>query len=206
MRNHGTSAFAGALLLATIGCGGGGEAGLRNGYVRLELQHDVVKPQVDASATMTVFATLHYDECLADFYASDPSMRQDGTIGIGDFGDADGPGEGWMDRLCDGSIDGTIDCEVEAIDQVLDNVQQLTVTYTVEGILDNAVLAFGPLPTAHTAHCAAGSLPTVHVSSNDAIRGEDATGTTIWQAATFDPTKVATGPSSIIHIQRGPAD
>jgi hypothetical protein len=134
-----------------------------------------------------------------------PSMRQGGEIGIGDFGEADGPGEGWMDRLCDGSIGSTEDCEVVSIDQHLDGVDQLTVTYTVDGIIDNDELAFGPLPTAKTAKCAAGLLPTVHVASQDAVRGEDATGTVIWEAATYDPTAVATGPSSVLRVHRGPA-
>ena len=204
MRNHGTSVLAGALLLAVMGCGGD-DGVSRNGYVRIALLHDVTPPPVEASATMTVIATLQYDECLSDFYANNPSMRQEGEIGAGDFGEADGPGEGWLDRLCDGSIDGTQECEVVSIEQMLGTVNQLTVTYAVHGVVDNDVLAFGPLPTARTAKCAAGSLPTVHVASQDAVRGEDGTGAVIWNSATFDPTKVATGPSSLISIHRGPA-
>ncbi|HWB74359.1 MAG TPA: hypothetical protein VG755_05375 [Nannocystaceae bacterium] len=177
---------------------------LRNGYVRLQLGSDALPAAVPD--TMTVVATLRYGECLTQFYAANPAMRQQGERGAKDFADRDAGGEGWQDRLCDGDVAAAADCEVLAIDQQLGGPDQLTITYAVEHVVDNSELLFGPLPTAATAKCAAGELPTVQVASSESVRGEDASGTVIWHAYTFDPSKVATGPSSVIKIHPGPAD
>jgi hypothetical protein len=195
----------GVLVLAAA-CGSGDDDVLRNGYVRLEVQHAVLQEPDDQARTTTVVATLRYGECLSEFYREHPADRQEGEIGSADFSDADAGGEGWLDRLCDGSVRATPECEVLSIEQRLEDVEQLTVRYQLDGIVDNTVLVFGPLPTAATAKCAGDSLPTVKVVASDAIRGEAADGATVWQAATFDPTEVATGPGSVIRIHRGPPD
>lgn len=204
MRNQiGKGVLGCALLLAACGIDGDDDV-LRNGYVRLRMGTDALPAPVPD--TMKVVATLRYGECLTDFYDANPSMRQEGERGAKDFGDRDAGGEGWRDRLCDGDVVAAVDCEVLAIDQHLGGPDQLTVTYAVEHVLDNSELLFGPLPTVETAKCASGQLPTVQVASSDSVHGEDANGTVIWQAYTFDPSKVATGPSAVISIHPGPAD
>lgn len=192
------------LLLAACSNDDDDDGVLRNGYVRLQLGSDALPAPVPD--TMTVVATLRYGECLTQFYDAHPTMRQEGERGAKDFADRDAGGEGWLDRLCDGDVVAAADCEVLAIDQQLGGPDQLTITYAVENVVDNSELLFGPLPTAATAKCAAGELPTVQVASSESVRGEDASGAVIWQAYTFDPSKVATGPSSVIRIHPGPAD
>lgn len=203
MRNQLGGVLLGGLVLLAA-CERGDDDVLRNGYVRLQLGADALPAPVPD--TMTVVATLRYGECLTQFYAANPAMRQDGERGAKDFAHRDAGGEGWQDRLCDGDVVAAADCEVVAIDQQLGGPDQLTITYAVENVVDNSELLFGPLPTASTAKCAAGQLPTVQVASSESVRGEDASGTVIWHAYTFDPSKVATGPSSVIRIHPGPAD
>lgn len=191
------------MLLFAAACGPGDDEVLRNGYVRLELQREATHVPEPASSTTRVTATLGYGECLSQFYRDNPAERQEGDIGAADFAGADAGGEGWRDRLCDGSVRATPECEVLAIEQ---GTEHLTVEYALDGVADNMVLVFGPLPTSATAECAGGLLPTVKVIANDAIRGENADGATVWQAASYDPDEVATGPSAVIRIHRGPPD
>lgn len=193
--------MAGVLGVFGLGCGGGDDE-LRNGYVRVQLLRSESQASFPDEGTSRVIATLQYGECLSDFYADNPAQRQEGTVGAGDFGDGADGGEGWLDRLCDGSVEGTAPCEVVSIVQNVE-VGRLTVTYDVEEFHDNSQVVFGPLPTVETAGCAAGLLPTVRVVSNDSLRGEDVEGNVIWNAASFDPLEVATGPNGVIRAHRG---
>ncbi|MBC8068066.1 MAG: hypothetical protein IAG13_07015, partial [Deltaproteobacteria bacterium] len=83
--------MAGVLAMLALGCAGGGDEELQNGYVRLQLLRPVSAVMPEQNETSRVVATLRYGECLSAFYADNPSQRQEGTVGAGDFGDgADG--------------------------------------------------------------------------------------------------------------------
>ncbi len=209
------------LVAGLAGCGGGGGGGgessadgsssssseggdyedsLTHGYVRLEFARaDGVAVDPFAS-TDTVIATLAYGPCLSSFYTSHPSMQQYGVAGAPVFGGLAQGGEGWQDRLCAGNVGEHVDCSIVWITQQFDATQDLTITYRIDSPLEGGALLFGPIPTAHTAQCAAGTTPTVEMTGTATVIGKDVDDNDVWHMDSFAPGEAATGDDAPIVV------
>jgi hypothetical protein len=187
-----------ALLSSLWGCAKEEEI-LTHGYVKLELRRGESQASNPYVGTSTVVATMQYRECLDNFYGSNPDLRQTGVEGETIFGGEDLGGEGWADRLCEAGTESQMaECTIAGIDQKLDQVKQLTVTYAITGEAENRVLLFGPLPTKETAGCLD---PIVRVAANGAISGNDGSGNKIWVTESFSPTEAITGQGGAIVVR-----
>ena len=136
--------------------------------------------------------TLNYEQCIFDFYAANPEWRQDGSEGESVFGSLDQGGEGWFDRLCDVDVPDLVECEVASIEQQLEPIPVLRITYLVSGDLDGRVVPFGPLPTLALAGCADDVLLTVRLTNGNLVVGYDGGNTEIWDGADYAPNIAAT--------------
>lgn len=192
-----------ALLSSLSGCAKEEEI-LTHGYVKLELRRGESQAADPYIGTSTVVATMQYRECLDNFYEGNPDLRQTGVEGETVFGGEDLGGEGWTDRLCESGTEPKMaECTIAGVDQKLDQVKQLTVTYAVTGDIENRVLLFGPLPTKETAGCLD---PIVRVAANGAISGNDGSGNKIWVTESFSPTEAITGQGGAIVVRAARED
>lgn len=191
------------LAVAFTACGrsGGGDpstdpdaARAAHGDVAFALRRVESEAGSPFAGTQRVVATLDYRECLVDFYAGDPDWRQDGELGEPVF-------EIWQEELC---ADALFDCAVAEIDQDLESSPpRLTVTYDVEGDIEDHEVDFGPLPHASLAGCNGGADPIVRLGDASAVYGEDANGEVIWGIESFNPDQAATGQGLPITIRAG---
>lgn len=204
-----TRATLGALVLSMLapleGCEDP-EGPLTHGSVKLEFLRAENEDTNPYSGATHVLVTLDYLDCLIDFYGREPDWTQEGVDGFPVFGTKEDGGEGWKDRLCDGSLpdDGRgVDCKVVSITQELDVSKHLSVLYEVSGDIENRIIHFGPLPTAELAMCEGGGNPIVRVGSNGAIRGQTSSGDRIWETKSFSPDKAGTNQGQAIKVRAG---
>jgi hypothetical protein len=191
-------------LLCTLTLGGcpEDEPLLTHGFVQLEFQRGESQPMNPYLGTVQVLATMEYEECLTAFYAANPGLQQGGPDGEAIFGGRDLDGEGWKDRLCEPHVDTQAECEVIEIDQKLDLVKQMTITYQIKepsGNIEGLRLLFGPIPTDATADCAMGR-PIVRVGANGAVKGKDGAGNDLWVTESFTPPDAVTNQGGPIRI------
>lgn len=190
------------LMLAPLaGCPGDAEEDLEHGVVWLELRRGESQPDNPYLGTAKIQVTLLYRECLIDFYEANPDYQQYGTEGALIFGKRADGGEGWQDRLCESPSSSRVSCTVDEFRQELASAKQLTITYSIEGDVEDRELPFGPVPTAELAACEAGGQPVVRVGSNGAVRGIDGSGNTLWNTESFSPAEAATGQGAAIGIK-----
>ncbi|HET6585320.1 MAG TPA: hypothetical protein VFG69_17800 [Nannocystaceae bacterium] len=184
--------------------GGGGTTGpdveLQHGFVRVQLQRAASQESDPFAGTERVQITLNYEQCLFDFYVEEPDWTPTGPDGESVFGSADLGGEGWFDRLCHVDVPDLVDCEVASIEQQLDPIPVLRITYVVSGELDGRVLPFGPLPTAALAGCVDPALPSVRLGSGSLVVGFDGANAKIWDGTTFAPMSAATDDETAIAV------
>lgn len=174
---------------------------LTHGFVQLEFQRGESQAENPYVGTAQVVATMEYEECLTAFYENNPAMRAEGPDGALVFGREEDGGEGWADRLCQsGQADSQAKCEIVSIDQKLDTVKQMTITYQIEGNLEGYRLLFGPIPTQATAECVAPTSPVVRVGANGAVKGKNGSGSDIWTTESFSPGSAVTGQGAPIRI------
>jgi len=183
-----------SILLAVplAGCPGEPEEELEHGVVWLEMKRGASETTNPYEGTAKIQVTLLYRECLIAFYEANPDYGQIGVNGDLVFGTREDGGEGWRDRLCERDNPAAIDCTVDSFDQELDSAKQLTVTYSINGNVEDLELAFGPIPTAGLAQCEAGGQPIVRVGGNGSVRGLSGSGETLWNTESFNPTEAAT--------------
>ncbi len=187
-----------ALVIPLSGCPEDEEI-LTHGYVKLEMRRGESQATNPFVGTASVIATMDYDDCLKGFYDANPSLTQDGPEGAKVFGTREDGGEGWADRLCeDGQESSQASCTITELEQQLEKVKQLTITYNITDELENHVLLFGPLPTKATAKCAD---PIVKVSANGAIKGRNGDGDTVWETESFSPNAAVTGQGGEIVVK-----
>jgi hypothetical protein len=152
------------------------------GFLRAE--HESASPY---GGRHIVSVTLDYLECLVDFYAAEPQLRQDGPIGAPVF-------EDWVDRPC---TVNDVACRILSIEQDLDaSPPHLRVRYQIDTALEGRELGFGPLPDAELAGC----VPIVRLGSPDAIYGEDPDGEVLWTLSSFNPDTAVTGQGQAIAV------
>lgn len=168
----------------------GGEA-LTHGKVVFEFRRAENQAADPSTSTASVSITMTYRDCLSEFYDANPGLRQTGPEGELIFGSAQLGGEGWLDRLCAGAS-----CTVIAIEQRLEPVRQLTVTYGVPGTVENTTLAFGPLPTRETAGC---NDPIVRASIGG-TKGFDQEGSVVWEASSIEPLDAITDQGGALRV------
>jgi len=183
------------------GSGSGEPESSTGDVIEWPYEHAYVKisfaPPADATdasildQTVTVVVSMDYGECLTAYYEANPFVRQDGELGGEIFGDAAAGGEGWKDLLCSPLFGDHAPCSVVWITQRVDVEQSLTITYDVTGDLATKPIFFGPLPTPNTANCADGTTPTVRIIDATKIRGIDAEGDDLWEAASWAPDEAA---------------
>ena len=205
-----TRATLSALVLSTLApiaaCDGSGDGPLTHGTVKLEFLRAENEEGNPYTGATHVLVTLDYLDCLISFYDRETTWTQEGPDGFPVFGTKDEGGEGWADRLCDGSLPDEgrgVDCTVVSIEQELDVSKHLSVLYEVNGDIENRILHFGPLPTEELAMCDGGGAPLVRVGSNGAIRGQTGAGDRIWETKSFSPDKVATNQGQAIKVRAG---
>jgi hypothetical protein len=174
---------------------------LTHGTVALEFHRGESQADNPFLGTATVQVTMEYLECLSAFYDANPSMRQEGPDGAEVFGSKELGGEGWTDRLChDKRTDQQAKCSILEIDQKLEVVKQLTITYQLEqDNLEGARLLFGPIPTDETAECEAGLDARMRIGVNGA-KGKDGSDNTIWDTEAASPNEVITDQGAPIRI------
>lgn len=190
------------LLVAPLaGCPGEDPVDLDHGVVWLQLLRGESEAENPYVGTAKLEITLLYLECLIDFYETNPDYQQDGVEGALVFGTSEDGGEGWRDRLCEVSNPNRANCTVDSFRQELVAARQLTVTYTIEGDLENKEVPFGPVPKAELAACEAGGQPIVRVGSNGAVRGLTGSGETLWNTEAFNPAEAATDQGGAIKIR-----
>jgi hypothetical protein len=151
--------------LALAGCTT--ERELEHGAVGLRLVPSEAETCDVFGRPQQVRAAVHYGQCIAGFYDAHPEYAQDGELGAAIFGGAELGGEGWSDRLCEVDLGGTMDCTVIALEQVLGDPSELSVTLGVGGDACNRMVPVGPLPTAELAGCT----PCVEVAGSWGIDG-----------------------------------
>jgi hypothetical protein len=171
-----------------------GSLGNGHGVVELRLLRGASEADDPFVGTARVEVTLLYLDCLADFYAANPSWRMEGADGSAVFDTALGTG------LCDPSAPELVDCTVAGFVQLLDEPESLTVSYDVTRSLEGFRLRFGPVPSAQLAACADGGLPIVRLGATESVRGFDAAGTVIWRTEAFSPDESATDQGSPLEI------
>jgi hypothetical protein len=178
----------------------GPDVELQHGFVRVQLQRAADAPADPFVGTERVQITLNYEQCLFDFYVDQPDWQPSGDDGESVFGSAELGGEGWFDRLCHVDVPDLVDCEVASIEQQLDPIPVLRITYVVMGELDGGILPFGPLPTAALAGCVDPVLPTVRLSNGNLVVGFDGGNAKIWDGTTFAPELAATDDEAPIVV------
>jgi hypothetical protein len=205
-----TRATLGALFLSSsaliTGCDSSDDGPLTHGSVKIEFRRAANETTNPYAGATHVLITLDYLDCLIDFYDRETTWRQEGPDGFPVFGTAEDGGEGWKDRLCDGSLPtggAAVDCSVVSIEQELDVSKHLSVLYEVSGDIENRTIHFGPLPTAELAQCEGGGAPIVRVGSNGAVRGQTSSGDLVWETKSFDPDKAGTDQGLAIAIRAG---
>lgn len=192
-------------LCATTGCDETTEP-LTHGAVRVEFLRADNEGSSPYTGTVQVVITLDYLDCLIAFYERETTWKQDGPDGFPVYGTFEDGGEGWKDRLCDGSLpdDGRgVDCTVLAIEQELEQSKHLKVTYEVTGDIENRQINFGPLPTTELAACDGTGQPKVRVGTNGAIRGLSGDGNLVWETKSFTPDQAATDQGQAIKVRAG---
>jgi hypothetical protein len=192
-----------SLLLAVplAGCQGEAPVELEHGLVWLHLLRGQSEADSPYGGTTKVAVTLLYLECLSDFYMANPDYHQGGIKSDLVFGSLEDGGEGWLDRLCENSNPASINCTVDSFEQQLYSTRQLPVVYSITGDLENREVPFGPVPDAELAACEGSGQPIVRVGGGGAVRGLDASGSTIWNTESFDPAEAATGQGAAIGIR-----
>lgn len=173
---------------------------LTHGFVQLELRRGESQSDDPFVGTARVRVTLEYEACLVSFYEDNPALRAEGADGSLVFGPAADGGEGWRDRLCDATTATHVDCVVSSIDQTLDTVKRLTVSYSVSGSLEGGVLLFGPLPNLDTAHCDTPTYPSVRFGSESAVEGIDGDGKELWGTESASPATAITDQGAPIRL------
>lgn len=180
-----------------VGCGGGAEGPestgvLRDGHgsVMLTLSRGEGIDDSPFAETATIRTTLNYGSCLREFYDANPNWHPAGEDGQPVF-------ERWADELC---AQSSADCTVDEIEQNLMGDRRLTVTYAVQGELENRRLAFGPLPTESLAGCD----PIVEIRTTEQIFGVEASGSQVWEVRNFRPTAARTDQGEEIILGIGP--
>jgi hypothetical protein len=178
--------FVAVAVLAT-GCPAEEEE-LRHGIVKLEFRRSVSEDANPFGGTTEIIASFNYGECLLDYYANNPNMRQDGVDGALVFGTEEQGGEGWTDRLCEIEVGGDADCQGVVLVQQLEQMvnKRLEITYTVTGELENRRLPAGPFPDREEAACMGGGSPIVSLGT---VKGRNADGEDVWNTESFDPTQ-----------------
>lgn len=179
----------------------GPDVELQHGFVRVQLQTAEGEQRDPFVGTTRMQITLNYEQCIFDFYVANPDWRPDGADGEAVFGAADLGGEGWYDRLCSVDIPDIADCDVAMIEQQLEQIPVLRISYTVSGDLDGKVVPFGPLPTAALAGCEGDATPTVRLSNGNLVVGYDEGSAEIWDGADYDPAIAATDDEAPIVVQ-----
>lgn len=195
----------GALMLLTAaGCDNPKGIDYKHGTIELAFKRGDGLADNPFGGTTVVEVNLNYETCLTDFYKANPNWEINGVDGEAVFGTKDLGGEGWQDELCER---GTIDCSVIRFDQTIDTNAPsfLKVVYAITdgAAIENSTLHFGPLPKASLAACEAGSLPTVRVASNGAVRGLSGSppeGKVLWQIQKFNPGSAKTDQGASIDI------
>jgi hypothetical protein len=183
-----------------VGCADDPEP-LTHGSIAFEFRRGESQEDNPFLGTVTVIATMDYQECLSEFYDANAGMRQEGVEGAEIFGKRDLGGEGWTDRLCDTDLTSMqAKCEVIEMRQQLDIVKQLTITYQIQtDNLEGLRLAFGPIPTAETADCQGGLDPRMRVAPS-AVKGQDGSENPIWDTEAFQPQEAVTNQGAPIRI------
>ncbi len=179
----------------------GPDVELQHGFVRVQLQAAKGEERDPFAGTARMQITLNYEQCIFDFYVDNPDWRPDGPDGEAVFGSSDLGGEGWYDRLCSVDAPDIADCDVAMIEQQLDPIPVLRISYVVSGDLDGKVIPFGPLPTAALAGCTEAVQPTVRLSNGNLVVGYDDGSAEIWDGADYDPAIVATDEQGPIVVQ-----
>jgi hypothetical protein len=178
----------------------GFDGDLQHGFVRVQLQRAADRTEDPFVGTERMQITLNYEQCIFDFYVANPEWAQDGDNGESVFGSSELGGEGWFDRLCNVDVPDLVECEVASIEQQLDPIPVLRITYVVSGELDGAIVPFGPLPTAALAACEGGTEPTVRLTNGNLVVGYDAGNEEIWDGADYAPAIVATDDAEAIVV------
>ena len=189
-------------LVSVAGCGGGGEEGsTESGESESESeggdpaegleQHGTVFIELAAlggessvfTGTASVELTLHYLECLEDFYRTTGlDWRQEGEQGAPVF-------EAYPELLC--GVLGAPACAVESITSTIDNAESeytLAVRYAIDdaATLEGSQMLVGPVPLAGLTGCT----PSLQLRSMGAA-GFDAGGEQIWRIGTISGTNEA---------------
>jgi hypothetical protein len=176
---------------------GMGSLGNGHGVVLLEIRRDDGEASDPTVDTARVEITLHYLECLIDFYEASPDWQQAGVDGSVVFDAALTTG------LCDAADPSLAPCTVADITQVMAPTAMLTIGYAVTGSVEDHELRFGPLPSEDLAACAEGGLPIVRMPASGGVRGLDASGAVIWQTKTFNPAEAATDQGAPLSVTVG---
>jgi hypothetical protein len=166
-----------------------GEPDSQHGTVKFEIvAEDPANPPF--AGTVTISASVLYEDCLRDFYVSEhPELQQGGLAGAEVFAE-------WTDRLCDPALENVVACEVTDIEQLLipDNgVYQLRVTFAITdpASIEDSWLYIGPLPSAELVADVCDSPPQVEVRANS-LHGRDAADAPLWDVKTLPATSSAT--------------
>lgn len=172
--------------------------------VTIELQRSASEPISPFLGTASIKASLHYEDCLADFFISEsPNYQFDGVDG-GEVRDD------WMNgRLCDKQChDKAIpECAVTDMTQTLNtggatDLTFLSVTYALASDdIEGLHLPVGPFPTESVAGCS----PLVSLEASS-VQGFDANGECLWKVASFDNPTAAVGQTASITIFTEPCE
>jgi hypothetical protein len=174
---------------------------LTHGFVQLEFRRGESQDGDPYQGTAQVIATMEYEECLTEFYDTNPGLRAEGPEGALVFGPREDGGEGWSDRLCEGDqVESQAECEIVSIKQNFETVNQVTIVYQITGPLEGYRLLFGPIPTEATAKCVSPTTPVVRIGQNGAVKGKDSSGADIWTTESFTPGSAVTNQGAPIRI------
>jgi len=183
------------LLVAVAGLLGGcaDDQILQHDVVKLEFVRSLSQSSSPYAGTQVVLAIFEYNECLRNFYATNPNWMQDGVDGASVFDNHDAGGEGWKERLCEsGSND--IPCLIQSFTQT---ERALTVRYEIlDDNMENRELPFGPIPKEELAGCP----PRIAQIPASPITGNNAGGTQIWRSESINPSVAAPGQGREMRI------
>lgn len=197
------AAFSAAVSALALGaCADEGE--LTHGTVKVQFNRSEAEVDNPFLGTELITINMRYEECLRDFYTNNPEYQQDGVEGAKIFGAPSAGGEGWQERLCDDPVASQVECEVVTIEQRLDRVPQLSVTYRVlESDIEAQYVRFGPIPTEDLVDCE-GSAPIVSLDPNS-VAGTTDDGTVVWTTLSFSPNDAKTDQGQAIRIRAASA-
>ncbi len=171
-----------------------------HGFVKIEFRRLDSETESPYTGTTELSISLGYDSCYQNFYATQPNYAIDGVDGALAFGTEEDGGEGWKDRLCDGSLSGEPECTVTGFNQVLDtDPQHLTVEYAIMGELENRTIKFGPLPLPNLTMCEGGGPGIVRLQAAGVRGGSQ--GNELWTMSSFGPSEAAPGQGQAIAIR-----